>query len=154
MANRNMFTGDTYPPLRMQLQQGQQVLDLRPAESIVITFEGAKSTWTGNATALWPFAPDPNGMVRYNMEYTFGSNDTAVADTYKLFVTVTWDNGIQTFSTTDQLIITAGVSSTSVGSRVGNQTTMQSDPLAFSSVPPGPDYTYNQPPSKLPVQAV
>jgi hypothetical protein len=139
MANRKVYVGDSYPPLRLQLQQGQQILDLRPAESIVITFEGKSSTWTGSGSALWPFQADPNGMNRWNMSYIFDPSDTATADTYSLFVTVTWPDGVQTFSTADELIVAAkAVTSASTN-----------DSISFP-----PQYPYNQPASSYPKQSV
>lgn len=107
MANRTMYIGDTYPPLRFQLSQGQQVLDLRPAVSISLTAEGQSpsNNFNGTCTPLWPFQANPNGLALYNLEYPFVGGETANADTFSLFVTVTWSGGIQTFSTKDKLIV-------------------------------------------------
>lgn len=143
MANRIMYIGDTYPPLRFQLAQGQQVLDLRPATSIVLHAEGNTSSFgsAGTCTALWPFQPDPNGMSRYNLQYAFADGDTNTVDVYKLFVVVTWDDGTQTFSTTDTLSL---VAAPTIGSG-----TAQND-----SIKRPPEYPYDQPASPYPRQPV
>jgi hypothetical protein len=123
MADRTLYVGDTYPPLRLSLVGGSTPLDLRPATSITIHFEGTDRTFSVAATPLYPFQVDEtdsdlvttsigstltmNESAQWNLAYDFASADTASPDVFAIYVVVEWPDGQQTFKTSDTLTVLA-----------------------------------------------
>jgi hypothetical protein len=120
MANRTLYVGDTFPPLRFSLTAGSRTLDLTQATSIVVHAQGADRSFSGNGTPLSPFQTDPSnvittssnglnmGATQYNLLYTFAPGDTATPEVFdNIFVIVQWagNEGQQTFVTTDTLTV-------------------------------------------------
>lgn len=105
MANRSMWVGDNEPPVRLELQDGTDLVDLTTATSIEVLFIGKRYEFSGAGTSI--NIVDPDKKHTWNLEYDFAEGDTADPDTYQIFVQVTDTGGIKTFSTADTLTITA-----------------------------------------------
>lgn len=98
MADRTMYVGDTFPEFKFQASDATGVLDLSTATSLAASFEGKSFTFSGAATAIQPAEADADGIHHWNAGYPFAAGDTADADTYDAYLTVTWTTGaIQTF---------------------------------------------------------
>ena len=112
MATRTVYIGDTFPAVLLQVSDETLAvsgpLNLSTASSITVDFVGKKGTFTSPGTAIWPPQSDPDGVHKWNLLAPLVAGDTAVADTYDIFVVVTWPtNNVQTFPCTDQLIVKA-----------------------------------------------
>lgn len=106
MANRPVTVGDTYPDVLFQVKDETGILNLSTAAAILVKFIGLDFEFSGSGLAIQPATADPNGVNFWNLHYIFATGDTAAADGYTPYVTVTWSAGkIQTFTTTDTLTV-------------------------------------------------
>jgi len=107
MASRSIYAGDTYPVIKLQLSDETGVLDLTPAQSTLVIFDGAEFVFSGYGAAINPPEADPDGIHHWNLQYVLTTGNTANPDVYKIFAKVTWSAlNIETFATGDTLTIT------------------------------------------------
>lgn len=104
MATRTIYVDDTYPGVKGEASDETGVLDLSSAASLVASFVGATYQFSGSATAIQP--PEVDGSNSWNWGYPFAAGtasdhhdrDTHNADTYDIYLTVTWSTGlVETF---------------------------------------------------------
>lgn len=104
MATRTMFVDDTTPELKGEASDDTGVLDLSTALSLTMNAVGKSFQFSGAATAIQPAEVD--GSNSWNWGYPFAAGtavnhsdrDTHNADTYDIYLVVTWSAGnVQTF---------------------------------------------------------
>lgn len=103
-VTRTMYVDDTTPQVKGEASDDTGVLDLSGASSLVAEFIGKSFQFSGNATAIQPAEVD--GSNSWNWGYPFAAGtavdhsdrDTHNADTYDVYLKVTWSVGnVQTF---------------------------------------------------------
>lgn len=109
MAKRTVPKGDTYPPLRLSVQDQQGLLDLTAAEGTIVGyFEGSVGeTVIGTITGpIEPIAPPEDGLdadgnsIQFNARYVWQPGDTDEIADYRGQIRVEWDAGgddVETF---------------------------------------------------------
>jgi hypothetical protein len=108
MADRTVMVGDTFPEVLLQISDETGVLNLSPAQVIDIQFIGMNYEFSITGTPIWPAQADPGTSNEWNLSGPLTAGDTANADVYQIFVTVTWTSGsVQTFATGDTFTVEA-----------------------------------------------
>ena len=106
MASREIYTGDTYPPIKLQVSDETGLLDLTTASGLQAIFDGARFSFSGTATAIDPPEVDPDGIHTWNCQFVPTAVNTSQADVYNIFIKVMWSAlNIETFATGDTLTI-------------------------------------------------
>lgn len=105
MADRTMFQGDTWPPLRGEAKDETGVLDLTAAASLLARIRAPNPSGgffliSGAAVPDTPPIADEDGVHFWNWHYVWQTGDTAqIAADYNVELVVTWAVGeIQTYS--------------------------------------------------------
>lgn len=87
-----MQSGETFPPLKLQVEDENGLVDFSTADAIEVRIKGDAGTISGPGVPISPPEADADGIHNWNLQYDFAAGDTDVptADA-PIQVKVTWD---------------------------------------------------------------